>query len=45
MPLDDLFAKYARRVQARRRSTRTMRKAMSYDGKLYGLPMQAQMLT
>ena len=41
-PLDDLFAKYADKYKLNDIDP-AMRKIMSYDGKLYGLPMQAQM--
>ena len=41
-PLDDLFAKHADKYKLNELSEE-MREAMSYDGKLYGLPMQAQM--
>ncbi len=40
-PLDDLFAKYADKYKLNDLSPE-MRKGMSYNGKLYGLPMQAQ---
>ncbi|WP_375432184.1 ABC transporter substrate-binding protein [uncultured Friedmanniella sp.] len=40
-PLDDLFAKYADKYKLNDLSPE-MLKGMSYDGKLYGLPMQAQ---
>jgi sorbitol/mannitol transport system substrate-binding protein len=40
-PLDDLFAKYKDKYKLDAISP-AMRKLMSYDGKLYGLPMQAQ---
>lgn len=42
-PLDELFAKYSDKYKLADLS-KDMRKSMSYDGKLYGLPMQAQML-
>ncbi|MFS0733423.1 extracellular solute-binding protein [Microbacterium sp. 1P10UB] len=42
MPLDDLFAKYAADYKLDDISE-SMRTGMSYDGKLYALPMQAQM--
>lgn len=42
-PLDDLFAKYSEKYKLDALSPE-MRKLMSYDGKLYGLPMQAQTL-
>lgn len=42
-PLDDLLAKYSDKYQLDAISPE-MRKLMSYDGKLYGLPMQAQTL-
>jgi multiple sugar transport system substrate-binding protein len=42
-PLDELFAKYADKYKLNDLSPE-MRKGMSYDGKLYGLPMQAQTL-
>jgi len=42
VPLDDLFAKYANTYKLNDISEAT-RKAMTYDGKLYALPMQAQM--
>ena len=41
-PLDDLFAKYSRSTSSTRLD-KAMREGMSYEGKLYGLPMQAQM--
>lgn len=41
-PLDDYFAKHADKYKLNELSEE-MRTAMSYDGKLYGLPMQAQM--
>jgi sorbitol/mannitol transport system substrate-binding protein len=40
-PLDDLFAKYADKYTLNDIDP-AMRKIMSYNGKLYGLPMQAQ---
>jgi len=42
-PLDDLYAKYKDKYKLGDIS-QDMRKSMSYDGKLYGLPMQAQVL-
>jgi multiple sugar transport system substrate-binding protein len=42
-PLDDLFAKYKDKYKLGD-INEDMRKSMSYDGKLYGLPMQAQVL-
>ena len=42
-PLDDLFAKYQDKYKLADINA-DMKKRMSYDGKLYGLPMQAQML-
>src|SRR6478609_6594783 len=42
-PLDDLYAKYKDKYKLED-INEDMRKAMSYDGKLYGLPMQAQVL-
>jgi ABC-type glycerol-3-phosphate transport system substrate-binding protein len=42
-PLDDLLAKYSDQYKLADISPE-MRKLMSYDGKLYGLPMQAQTL-
>ena len=42
MPLDDLFEKYADDYGLNEISE-SMRTGMSYDGKLYALPMQAQM--
>ena len=44
VPLDDLFAKY-KDAYALDDIDENLRKAMSYDGKLYGLPMQTQVLT
>lgn len=41
-PLDDYVAKYSDKYKLDAISEE-MRSAMSYDGKLYGLPMQAQM--
>ena len=41
-PLDDLFAKYADKYKLNDLD-QSMRDGMSYEGKLYGLPMQAQM--
>ena len=41
-PLDDLFAKYAEEYKLNDLDE-SMRDGMSYEGKLYGLPMQAQM--
>lgn len=41
-PLDDLFAKYSAQYGLDQISPE-MRKVMTYDGKLYALPMQAQM--
>ena len=41
-PLDDLFAKYSDKYKLDD-IDESMREGMSYDGKLYGLPMQAQM--
>src|SRR5690242_13675408 len=40
-PLDDLYAKYKDKYKLEAISP-AMRKLMTYDGKLYGLPMQAQ---
>ena len=40
-PLDDLYAKYKDKYKLDEISP-AMRKLMTYDGKLYGLPMQAQ---
>ena len=42
-PLDDLFAKYKDKYKLGDLNADTL-KRMSYDGKLYALPMQAQML-
>ena len=41
-PLDDLFAKYSEKYKLDE-IDESMREGMSYEGKLYGLPMQAQM--
>jgi len=41
MPLDGLFKKYAAKYKLNA-INKNMRTAMTYDGKLYGLPMQAQ---
>ena len=41
-PLDDLFAKYSEKYKLDALDE-SMREGMSYEGKLYGLPMQAQM--
>ncbi len=41
-PLDDLFAKYSEQYKLDGLD-KSMREGMSYEGKLYGLPMQAQM--
>jgi sorbitol/mannitol transport system substrate-binding protein len=41
-PLDDLFAKHSAKYKLDQ-IEESMREGMSYDGKLYGLPMQAQM--
>jgi ABC-type glycerol-3-phosphate transport system substrate-binding protein len=41
-PLDDLFAKHSEKYKLGD-IEESMRAGMSYDGKLYGLPMQAQM--
>lgn len=41
-PLDDLFTKYSKEYQLDQLDPK-MLKGMSYQGKLYGLPMQAQM--
>ena len=41
-PLDDLFAKYAEEYKLNDLD-KSMRDGMSYEGKLYGVPMQAQM--
>jgi multiple sugar transport system substrate-binding protein len=41
-PLDELFAKYADEYKLEDLD-KNMREGMSYEGKLYGLPMQAQM--
>ncbi|MCO1653708.1 ABC transporter substrate-binding protein [Pseudonocardia humida] len=42
MPLDDMLAEFDEKY-ALGEINEDMRKAMSFDGKLYGLPMQAQM--
>ncbi len=42
MPLDDMLAEFDEKY-ALGEINEDMRRAMSYDGKLYGLPMQAQM--
>lgn len=42
VPLDDLFAEFADKYDLNAISE-SMRQGMSYDGKLYALPMQAQM--
>lgn len=44
VPLDDLFAKYKDTYKLGDLDE-SLRKAMSYDGKLYALPMQTQVLT
>jgi len=44
VPLDDLFAKYKGAYKLDD-IDENLRKAMSYEGKLYGLPMQTQVLT
>jgi sorbitol/mannitol transport system substrate-binding protein len=44
IPLDDLFAKYKDTYKLDD-IDENLRKAMSYDGKLYALPMQTQVLT
>ena len=44
VPLDDLFAKYQDAYELGD-IDENLRKAMSYEGKLYGLPMQTQVLT
>jgi multiple sugar transport system substrate-binding protein len=44
VPLDDLFAKYKDTYKLDALDE-NLRKAMSYEGKLYGLPMQTQVLT
>jgi multiple sugar transport system substrate-binding protein len=44
VPLDDLFAKYSDTYKLDD-IDENLRKAMSYQGKLYGLPMQTQVLT
>lgn len=44
VPLDDLFAKY-KDTYALDDIDESLREAMSYEGKLYGLPMQTQVLT
>ena len=41
-PLDELFAKHSEKYKLGD-IEESMREGMSYDGKLYGLPMQAQM--
>ena len=41
-PLDELFAKYSEKYKLDALDE-SMREGMSYEGKLYGLPMQAQM--
>ena len=41
-PLDELFTKYAEKYKLDDLDE-SMREGMSYEGKLYGLPMQAQM--
>jgi sorbitol/mannitol transport system substrate-binding protein len=41
-PLDDLYSKYSGQYQLDQ-INKPMRDALSYEGKLYGLPMQAQM--
>ena len=43
-PLDDLFAKYKDKYTLNELDPNTL-KSMTYDGKLYGLPMQSQLLT
>lgn len=42
VPLDDLLARYGQQFRLDQLNP-DMRRAMSYNGKLYGLPMQAQM--
>ncbi len=42
VPLDDLYAKYSEKYDLDGLSE-SMRQGMSYDGKLYAVPMQAQM--
>jgi multiple sugar transport system substrate-binding protein len=42
VPLDDMVARYGKQFGLDRLNP-AMRNALSYDGKLYGLPMQAQM--
>lgn len=42
IPLDDLYAKYKSKYHLDG-INKNLRQAMSYDGKLYGIPMQAQM--
>jgi multiple sugar transport system substrate-binding protein len=44
VPLDDLFAKYKDTYKLDA-IDESLRKAMSYEGKLYALPMQTQVLT
>lgn len=44
VPLDDLFAKYSDAYKLND-IDESLRKAMSYDGKLYAIPMQTQVLT
>ncbi len=43
-PLDDLFAKYKDKYTLGDLDPNTV-KSMTYDGKIYGLPMQSQLLT
>ena len=43
-PLDELFAKYEDKYTLNELDPNTL-KSMTYDGKLYGLPMQSQLLT
>lgn len=40
-PLDDLYAKYTSKYKLGKLN-KNMRQSMSYEGKLYGIPMQAQ---
>jgi sorbitol/mannitol transport system substrate-binding protein len=43
-PLDDLFAKYKDKYTLNELDANTL-KSMTYNGKLYGVPMQSQLLT
>jgi multiple sugar transport system substrate-binding protein len=43
-PLDELYAKYEEKYTLNELDPNTL-KSMTYDGKLYGLPMQSQLLT